>query len=155
VSALSPAAPLLATGNPNGIVRLWSMTDPRHPTVVATLSGSSAAQTVMTFSPDGEVLVGEDSQSIIHLWDVSGPGSPVTVGTITQSSGPVTVSLPAAPTGGRLAAIATSDGIDLLNISASAIIRRLCAGSGDPVTAAQWHQYVPGLPYETPCAAEG
>jgi WD40 repeat protein len=34
---------------------------------------------------------------------------------------------------------------------ASAAARSVCAMAGQPLTPAEWHAYVPGLPYAPPC----
>ena len=53
---------------------------------------------------------------------------------------------------GRTLAAADSSGLVWLwNIQAGAVARGVCAMAGQPLTAAEWHVYVPGLPYAPPC----
>jgi hypothetical protein len=54
--------------------------------------------------------------------------------------------------GGRTVAAADSSGLVWLwNIQAGAAARGVCAMAGQPLATAEWHLYVPGLPYAPPC----
>jgi WD40 repeat protein len=163
-AALSPATPMLATGDANGIVRLWNLADPLRPAVIATLSGSSSQQQILMFSPDGADLIGEDTQDVVHLWSARDSWAITTVGTLptwfkTSSGSPAaglsSVTLPGTPEGGRVLVNETSSGNDLVTISPSVLISRVCAQVGDLITEAQWRQYLPGMPYREPCSAAG
>jgi WD40 repeat protein len=154
-AALSPAAPMLATSDPSGIVRLWNVANLRHPALLATLSGNSAPQGELKFSPDGSVLVGHDSQHTVHEWDTSSPYATTIVGTTADNAWLSGISLPATPAGGRLLEVDSANGTDLLDLDPSAAVRRLCAGTGDLITAAQWGRYIPGLAYRNPCGTGG
>ena len=166
-AALSPTAPILATGDANGIVRLWNLADPQHPAVMETLLGISAQQQVLMFSPDGADLIGEDAQDVVHLWSAQDSWAITTVGTLptwfktssgSPSAGPAglsSVTRPGTPEGGRVLVNETSSGNDLVTITPSVLIGRVCAQVGDPITEAQWRQYLPGMPYRPPCPAAG
>ena len=165
-AALSPTTPVLATGDANGIVRLWNLADPWHPAVMPTLSGTSAQQQILMFSPDGADLIGEDAQDVVHLWSAQDSWAITTVGTLptwfkTRGSPPAgpaglsSVTLPGTPEGGRVLVNETSTGNELVTITPSALIGRVCAQVGDPITKAQWRQYLPGMPYRPPCPASG
>jgi WD40 repeat protein len=166
-AALSPTAPILATADASGIVRLWNLADPLHPAVMATLSGTSAQQQTLMFSPDGADLIGEDVQDVVHLWSAQDSWAIMTLGTLstwfkTSSGSPAagpaglsSVTLPGTPEGGRVLVNETSSGNDLVTITPSALIGRVCAQVGDPITEAQWRQYLPGMPYRQPCPASG
>ena len=149
--ALNPTAPVLATSDHTGIVRLWSMASPLHPVLQATISGTSAPQSTLAYSPDGQVLIGDDSQGVIHAWDSSNPATPTTVATTSDSSALGNASLAAAPAGGRFIVVSTLNSTDVFNISPDPVTSRLCDGIGDEITTAQWQLYIPGHGYLSPC----
>jgi WD40 repeat protein len=156
VTALDPAAPVLATGGTTGIVRLWDMSRPGHLRLLATMTGTTAPQNALAFSPDGRMLASSDSNSSIHIWDVANPRDPVAIGAFTapQAYSLLGISLPVKAAGGPLAAtITNNDAVSLWDTSASALIGRLCGSAGTSITAPQWRQYVPGQPYRPPCRA--
>jgi WD40 repeat protein len=165
-AALSPTAPILATADASGTVHLWNVADPTHPVVMATLAGTAAQQQILMFSPDGGELIGEDAQDTIHLWNAQDSWSMITAGTLpawmtgsgSASPGPgglSSVTAPGTPEGGRVLVNDASSGNDLVTIDPSAIISRVCAQVGDPITMAQWQRYLPGTPYRPPCPAAG
>lgn len=157
-TALDPAAPILAVGGTDGVIRLWSVLPSGPPAPLTTLSGTTAPQLTLVFSADGNILASADSDGNIHLWDISHVHDPVTIGEFTapQGSTLIGVSQPATGTAGRAAETVGGNGsFSTWDIDASAQISRVCAASGDPITPAQWNQYVSGQPYSAPCATGG
>lgn len=67
-AAFSPDGRLLASGDHNGIVRLWSVQQRR---IIAQLEGHSSAVGSLKFSPDNRTLVSGGNDELINLWDVS------------------------------------------------------------------------------------
>jgi formylmethanofuran:tetrahydromethanopterin formyltransferase len=53
---------------------------------------------------------------------------------------------------GAILAIADSDGVvALFDTSQAETAERVCSYTGDTITAAQWAQFAPGIPYQNPC----
>ena len=161
-TALDPSAPILATGGANGVVRLWDMSRPGQFSLLATMPGTTAPQDTVAFSPDGRTLASEDDNYNIHLWNISDPSNPRPIGSfaVPQNSSLIGVSLGIDASGDQLVETVVGDPqgdglLSLWEISASTLISRLCAASGDPITVSQWNQYVPGQPYRSPCQAGG
>jgi WD40 repeat protein len=161
-TAVDPAAPILATGDANGAVQLWSLSRPGQLSLLTTLPGTTAPQNTLSFSPDGRTLASDDANSNIHLWNISDPQKPTVVGAFPapQNSMLLGVSLPVSASGSQFAETVVGGPddngyISLWEINAGRLIGRLCAGTGDTITAAQWNQYVPGQPYRPPCQASG
>ena len=71
-------------------------------------------------------------------------------GVVTGPSGPV-YSVAFAPGGRTLAAADSAGRVWLWDTGASVAARAVCAMAGQPLTHAEWHAYVPGLPYAPPC----
>ena len=156
-TALDPVAPILAAGGTNGVIRLWSVPSSGPPTPLITLSGTTAPQLTLAFSPEGNILASADSDGNIHLWDISDVHAPVTIGEFTAPAGSTLIGVSQPARRGRLRGRDDrgDGGFSTWDIDASTLISRVCASSGDPITAAQWNQYVPGQPYSPPCAAGG
>lgn len=67
-AAFSPNGGLLASGDHNGIVRIWNVQQRR---IIAQLEGHTAAVGSLKFSPDSRTLVSGGNDDLINLWDVS------------------------------------------------------------------------------------
>ncbi|MFF2506593.1 TIR domain-containing protein [Streptomyces sp. NPDC058067] len=74
--ALAPDGTTLATGDSDGVVALWDVSDPLRPRAGARLGGLAAAVGSLSFSPDGRTVAAaeeQDSESgTVRLWSVSG-----------------------------------------------------------------------------------
>ena len=76
--AFSPSGHTMASGNANGTVRLWDVTDPAHPRPLGqplTVGGAGAVNSV-AFSPDGRALAAGNADDTVQLWDVADPAKP-------------------------------------------------------------------------------
>ncbi len=58
----------LATGSSDATIRLWSLADQSHPTLISELSGHTGAVNAIDFSPDGQTLATTGTDQRIRLW---------------------------------------------------------------------------------------
>jgi hypothetical protein len=61
---------ILATGSFDRTVALWDVTDPEHPSLLATVAGHTGAVRSVAFSPDGRTFATGGSDSQVLMWDV-------------------------------------------------------------------------------------
>jgi WD40 repeat protein len=73
---------VLAALGTDGKVSLWNATDRTNPARITTLSDPVAADTPLTFSPDGRTLVVVDREGAAVLWDVTDRPHPVRLATV-------------------------------------------------------------------------
>ncbi|HEV2345270.1 MAG TPA: hypothetical protein VGS97_14320 [Actinocrinis sp.] len=70
--AFSPTGRVLATAGADSVARLWNVSDPRRPALIATVTGHIAALTGVAISPDGRVLATSSIDHTTRLWSISG-----------------------------------------------------------------------------------
>ena len=75
---------MLASGDADGTVRLWDVTDRAHPRLVGQpLIGDRGVPVgSVAFSPGGHVLASGDADGTARLWDVTDPAQPRPFGPI-------------------------------------------------------------------------
>lgn len=122
----SPDGKLLATGDTNGMIRLWDVQDPGNPQPLGTpLGGYQGAVWSLAFSLDGKTLTGAGQADVIHRWDISTPDRPLPIDPLTGAEG-LTQTLTLSPNG-RTVAAGGSDGI----------VRLWSVGEGEPLLVYQ------------------
>jgi WD40 repeat protein len=111
--ALSPDHRVLAVAAADGTVRLWNVTRPGHPALVAALptvdDGGGEPLYAVAFSPDGRTLAVAGQRWKVFLWNVADPGRPRPLGPPLTGPRNTVYSLAFRP-GGRTLAAACADG---------------------------------------------
>jgi WD40 repeat protein len=77
---------LLAIGSTDGKIRLYNLTDPSHPALLATLTGHTSSVTAVAISPDGHTLAAATNDTTIWLWDLTDPRQPTQLATLTRDT---------------------------------------------------------------------
>lgn len=149
----SPEGHLLAASGEDGKVRLWDVSAPARPLLLATLNGSVSIIYDVMFSPDGRTMATADGDNTVILWDIANPARPSKLATLTGPTGAVFAAA-FSPDGTTLAAGSQDGTTHLWRVAPAAAAAYVCATAGDPITPAEWAQYMPGLPYAPPCRAK-
>jgi len=149
--AFSPDSGLLAVGSADKTVRLWDVADPARPVQLgAPLTGPSGYVWAAAFSPDGKTLAVGVTDDTVWLWNVAQPAHPVLIATLTGPTDHV-YAVAFSPDGKQLAATSYDGSVWLWDTSPTAAWNAICANQGQPLTAAEWSSYVPGVPYRAAC----
>ncbi|MDR7276386.1 caspase, EACC1-associated type [Catenuloplanes atrovinosus] len=118
------------------------------PTTILTRSKEGTAG--LAVSPDGRLLalLGDPLASEVDLWSIADPASPRRIATLDVGTSPHHLSF---SHDSRLLAVRTPEAVDVWSLDPEQAAGNLCAAMGEPITAAQWAQHVPDLPYDSPC----
>ncbi|HEV2636349.1 MAG TPA: helix-turn-helix domain-containing protein [Actinocrinis sp.] len=149
--AFSPDGKVLAAGSADDKVRLWNLSDPAHPTPLGpALTGPATIVYSVAFSPDGSTLAASTGDGTIWLWNLADPVRPSLLATLAGQAGAQFV---ATFDSDRplLATAGDDETVQLWDIDTDQVAAFICATSGTPISAAEWNQYIPGLPYNPPC----
>ncbi|MFE1308226.1 AAA family ATPase [Streptomyces sp. NPDC058755] len=151
--AYSPDGRTLVSGSDDDTVRLWNVTDPRAATALGSpLTGHTEAVTSLTFTADGRTLASGGDDNTVRLWNVTRPSSATPIG---QSMSPYAKTgnwLSFSPDSHVLGVSSGADTIRLWRLDADAAIAHICTVTRDVLTPQRWHEYLPRLSYDPPCA---
>jgi WD40 repeat protein len=117
--AFSPDDHTLTTGNEDGTVWLWNLTNPANPVQIGRpLTDSTSGVWSVAFSPDGHTLAA-GSDGTVRLWNVTNPAHPVQIGQPLTSSASGVDSVAFSPDGHTLAAGSYDGTVRLWNLNSS------------------------------------
>ncbi|MFD7626960.1 hypothetical protein ACFV7Q_13165 [Streptomyces sp. NPDC059851] len=148
----SPDGRTVAAPGGDGKIRLWDLTDRTRPTSTGPpLTGHTQNVYTLAFSPDGRTLASGSFDATVRLWDVRGGGRARAHGL------PVTgilsyVNAVAFSPDGRFLFLGVGElTVRILPLSTGTATGYVCRATGNLLTPALWHAYVPHLPFDPPC----
>ncbi|MFF0723105.1 helix-turn-helix domain-containing protein [Micromonospora sp. NPDC003816] len=148
--AFHPAGRALAVSSADGTVRQFSLANPTRPAPGPTLIGPNGYVIGIAFSPDGTRLAASSTDHTVWLWDTSDLTNPTIHAILTSPEGPVQ-DVAFHRDGRSMAASSQDTKVRIWQTTPEDIAERACSVVGDPVTAEEWQQHVPDLPYRQPC----
>jgi WD40 repeat protein len=147
----SPDGRILAAAGADDEVRLWDMSNPKKPSPIGRpLAGPGNYILSLAFSSDGRTLAATAGDGSVWLWNTSATSQPQIAATLTGSSAAIFTD-EYDPGRDILATGGADDLVRLWNTDPQQVTAYICSVAGDPVTKAEWAQYIPGLPYRPPC----
>ncbi|HEV8219581.1 MAG TPA: helix-turn-helix domain-containing protein [Streptosporangiaceae bacterium] len=149
--AFSPDGRTLAIGSADQTVRLWNVSEPARPQRLGKpLTGPNGYVSSVAFSPDSTTLAAGVTDGTVWLWNVRTPARPSLLATLSGPAHQVD-SIAFSASGATLAAGSADSTIRLWQTAPQAAEHLVCAMAGQPMSAAQWASYLPGVSYHPPC----
>ena len=142
---------LLVASSADHSTLMWSLNGAKPKRVGPRLTGPTNYASGLAFSPDGKQLAIASNDSTEWLWDVADPAHPTLLATLRAATGLLNVTTFAA-SGTTLLAAGGSQQIYSWNTDAAADAAEVCRSAGSVISRAEWTQYIPGAPYDPPCA---
>jgi WD40 repeat protein len=148
--AFSPDGKMLASGDENGSIQLWTIGSQqleRTRSLLEAPVGPARPVTAVSFSGDGTTLVSASADGLVRLWD---PNSGNLKATLRGRAGTTSVAFP--PNGdSHILATADQNGIPVLwSTEPYQVKRRLCSGPS-LLTPIEWSEHLPNEPYWLVC----
>jgi WD40 repeat protein/transcriptional regulator with XRE-family HTH domain len=147
--AFRPDGHLLAASGADKKVRLFSVDGTKLRAVGRPLAGPQDTIWSVAFSGDGRTLMGASQDGALWAWRTSGDTASVWVRLRGGEAELYSVAMD--PRGGHVTAAGEDGTVATWTLSLRDAERRVCAVTGDGVTAQEWRQYVPGAAYAPPC----
>jgi WD40 repeat protein len=151
----SPNGSLLAVGNIDSTARIWRTAAQSRPALITTLQAGAEPFDSIALARGGQMVAIGDNGGTLWLWNLPAGTSASRTGQPLQSM----------PTGGAIFGMAAagdqlitgneSGEVEFWNLSADAAISRICATTGNELTANVWQRYIGQLPYSPPCGKAG
>ncbi|MEV6929676.1 hypothetical protein AB0M46_35005 [Dactylosporangium sp. NPDC051485] len=148
--AFSPDGDTVAVGSADKTVQLFDVRDrTRLRAAGAALTGPTNYIYAVAFSPDGRTLAAGSTDGTVRLW-TRGSGPTFTrAATLTAPGAVFTIAFN--PDGRVIAAGTGDDSVSLWRVTDDGARSALCQAGSEPITQAEWQQYLPAIPYRDPC----
>lgn len=147
--AFSPDGHTLATTGEDKSIHLWDVTEPGKPAPTRTLLGHHGAVLDVAFTPDRKALSSGGADKTARVWSF-GNSEPSSL-PLTGHTGRVT-GVKFSPNGTILATGSDDDTVRLWDLSLGDSATRICSTTRGALSADQWNQLLPQLPYAPACS---
>jgi WD40 repeat protein len=136
---------ILAAGDESGTIRIWNVSDPRHPAPIGgPLREHTDAITDVAFAPDGHSLVSTSFDRTIRTWRLTDAGVGRPASTITGLDDTAT-SIAYAPNGNLFATVGLEGSIRLWDVTTATAAGPPIVAQADTVEWVRWSPDGAGL----------
>jgi WD40 repeat protein len=143
--AISPDGRLVATADTDQTLIVW---DPQHRTRIATITDyRDGGNTGIAFSPDSHSLAYTSTDNTVVVWDVQRRAVQARLAGHTAPVRAIAYS----PDGTTIISGGDDQTINTWNTNPQRTATQICNQLGRNLTHAEWHQYIPDLPYQPTC----
>lgn len=150
--AFSSDGTLAAFGGADYTVRLVDLTDRAHPQLLdPVLTGPVGEVNEISFHPHTRQLAVSSIDGSIWLWDLNNPRQPKNTGTLTANGSHGLLTVFYSHSGQLLAAAGRDNILRFWLTDPDNAVRAICATAGYPITAEEWTQFIPEIPYTPTC----
>jgi WD40 repeat protein len=149
--AFDPSGSYLAAGSTDRTVRIWDLSNPAAAVQIGPeLRGPRDTVYALDWSADGTLLAGASKEGSVWLWGMADPAAPVVEATLAAQEGN-TYAVALAPDGAQVSSGGSPRTVATWQIDVEQVANDTCARTGTAMTAAEWEQLVPGIPFDPPC----
>ncbi|MFG3041482.1 toll/interleukin-1 receptor domain-containing protein [Streptomyces sp. NPDC048330] len=148
--AFRPHGRTLLVGDDKGAISTWEIPNHGGPTRLAASARHTGAIKGLAYHPGGTLAASGAEDGTIRLWNLADPTRPVELTALSGGGLYASATVAFSPDGHRMVA-GSSHGVQVWNVDADEILRRLCTES-PRITPTEWQQYLPDLDYDPPCA---
>jgi WD40 repeat protein/transcriptional regulator with XRE-family HTH domain len=150
--AFDPSGRYLAAGSTDRTVRIWDVSEPDAAVAVGEpLRGPTDTVYALAWSSDEQVLAGASKGGSVWVWDVAEPAAPRVRATLGAAGGSLyAVSLGADAS--TVSAGGSGRSVVTWQVDPDAVAETTCARTGTGMSAEEWEQLAPGVPYAPPCS---
>ncbi|MFE1838267.1 nSTAND1 domain-containing NTPase [Streptomyces sviceus] len=139
LTSFSPDGKLLATAGYDRTVRLWDVSDRRHPKALGKpLAGGTSWVSSAVFSPDGRTLASAGDDGRIRRWDLADPRHPKPLGAPLTGHGGTIYLIAFSPDGRTLASAGEDRTVRLWNTRGAQRPPTVLTGAGAAVRSVAW-----------------
>ena len=140
---------LAVTGAASNTITLWDINNAKRPHALAAVPAGQEVDDI-AFDPNDRLMADWNGSGSLQVWDITNTAAPFLQYTLAAPGGSDVTSA-AFTASGIMLAVAGDTGTALFDTDPTQIADRLCSYTGGTITAAQWAQFAPGIPYQNPC----
>ncbi|MBB5896631.1 WD40 repeat protein [Kutzneria kofuensis] len=144
---------MLATSSDDKTVRVWDTATPTRVTEIGgPITGHSSAVAAVSFGSGDTTLLSAGQDGNLMVWDLHDPAHAQLFAAMFSSSALTGLTALARSRDGHTVAVGTANATVIGDVDADRVAAWICATAGSPITAKEWGQYFPDLPYQSSCA---